>query len=484
MISHRTGRTGIPAALSVLALACLWVAASPAFAQNLPDLRGGIEDETQPEAGLAGTGSDTDEQASPTQQAAPAPVPTTSVEEEDARSARAGLDNLRIGAIEGGEIAREDDPYAALGIRAGTFILRPQLEQGIGWTSNSAGAAGGRASTFSETARRLDAQSDWSRHSACFAVDGSYRKSISGERIDEFDGSATGRIDFDLANRLAAFASAGYRVNPESASTPGSITAALNRPLRHTLDASAGISRNEGLVRVGLTGALTRQTFEDAELAGGIVASQRERDSTLATATLRAGYAVSPALVPFVEAEIGRRTHDLELDSAGYARSANRYALRGGVALDLGEKLNGEIAAGWLTERPDDSRLGDVSGLSISGNLRWSPIRGTVVALSAMTTVEGSTTPGDSGSLLYSGNAAVERELRANLTGRLSAGLDWRDYSGGGHDLLLRGEAGLTWWMNRNAGITARARHEIQESSLAGRDWDATSVWLGMTLRR
>lgn len=48
----------------------------------------------------------------------------------------------------------------------------------------------------------------------------------------------------------------------------------------------------------------------------------------------------------------------------------------------------------------------------------------------------------------------------------------------------MRGEAGLTWWMNRNAGITARARHEVQESTLPGRDWDATSVWLGMTLRR
>jgi hypothetical protein len=64
------------------------------------------------------------------------------------------------------------------------------------------------------------------------------------------------------------------------------------------------------------------------------------------------------------------------------------------------------------------------------------------------------------------------------------AGLDWRDYAGGGHDLVMRGEASLTWWMNRYAGITARASHEVQESSLPGRDWDATRVWLGMTLQR
>ena len=62
--------------------------------------------------------------------------------------------------------------------------------------------------------------------------------------------------------------------------------------------------------------------------------------------------------------------------------------------------------------------------------------------------------------------------------------MDWRDYSGGDHDLVLRGEANLTWWLNRYAGITTRARHEKQTSTLAGRDYDATSFWLGMTLQR
>src|SRR5690606_12533316 len=147
------------------------------------------------------------------------------------------------------------------------------------------------------------------------------------------------------------------------------------------------MSKDAGPLRFGVTGALMRQTFDDAELADGSIVSQRERDSTLATATLRAGYALSPALAPFVEAEIGRRFHDHERDSAGYARSADHYALRAGVEIDLGEKLNGEIAAGWLTERPDDPRLSDVSGLSLATNLRWSPVRGTTVALFASTAV-------------------------------------------------------------------------------------------------
>ena len=489
MTAYRPERTGNPAQLSALALAAALMAA-PAHGQeqprDLPELRGTVVEDALPANAVPAAATAAAPAPAPRPRPAPRATATPPVEPGpiSVRAPRAGLDNERTGAIEARPRAPEDEPYAAPGIRAGTFVLRPQLEQGIGWTSNAGNAPGGRASVFSETALRLDAQSDWSRHRAAFAVDGSYRKSLSGDRIDEIDGGVTGRIDFDLAHELAAFAAAGYRVDPESASTPGAVAGTAEQPLRHTLDASAGLSKDAGPVRLGLTGALVRQTFDDAELTDGTIVSQRERDSTLATATLRAGYAVSPALMPFVETEIGRRIYDETLDSGGYARSADRYALRGGVAFDFGEKLNGELAAGWLTERPDDSRLGDVSGLSLSGNVARSPVRGTTVRLGATTAVESAAAPGEAGSLLYSGNLSLERQLRANLTGRATAGLDWRDYAGGGHDVVMRGEASLTWWMNRHAGITARVSHEVQESSLPGRDWDATSLWLGMTLQR
>src|SRR5690606_25057244 len=121
---------------------------------------------------------------------------------------------------------------------------------------------------------------------------------------------------------------------------------------------------------------------------------------------------------------------------------------------------------------------------SVSANLAWSPMRGTIVNLNGSTTVETTTSVGQSGSLLYSGSLGVTREIRANLTGRALVGLDLRDYSGGGRDLVMRGETSLTWWMNRYAGITGRARHEIQRSTQTGRDYDATSIYLGMTLQR
>ena len=213
--------------------------------------------------------------------------------------------------------------------------------------------------------------------------------------------------------------------------------------------------------------------------------SQSERDATLATLTLRGGYEISPALTPFVEAEIGRRYYDEEFDSSGFARSADRLGARAGIELDLGEKLSGEFAAGWLRESFDDDRLDPVSGPSIQAALAWSPERATMVNLTASTIIEGTTTPGESGSILHSGRLSVERQIRSDLTANAALGLGYRDYSGSdGHDLIFSAEAGATWWMNRYAGLTGRLRHESQKSNLPDRDYDANSVFLGLRLQR
>lgn len=405
--------------------------------------------------------------------------------DEPERSGRMGPDAIRTGGIETRGARLDGDGFAPIGIRAGSFILRPRLEQGIGHTTNANSSTNGRSSTFSETALRLSAITDWSRHSLSIDANVDWRKSLSGEELDELEGGIRGELRLDIGEGLDGTVGAGHRVREESASSPSAISGVEDRPLRHTLSGTAGISRDVARFRFGLTGDVHRDTYGDAKLLDGTVVSQSERDSTLATARLRLGYEISPAIRPFVEAEAGRRFYDERSDSAGYERSADRYALRSGVELDLRENLNGEISVGWLTERPDDERLAAISGFVTAGQLSWSPIRGTIVDFNAATEVEGTTSAGETGSLLYSASLAMTRELRANLSGRAAVGLEYRDYAASdAHDRVVWGEASLTWWMNRYAGITGRARHEIQKSNLPGRDYDETSVYLGMTFQR
>lgn len=392
--------------------------------------------------------------------------------------------NQPVVPVEGQARDEPQDPYAPLGLRIGTFNVVPQLEQGLTWTSNANNSPDGGEAVLSQTTLRLRAVSDWSRHGATVNAFGTYRKSISGEEVSELEGGADAALRLDFADDLTGTASLGYRAARESASSPVVIASVDRQPLRHTIDGTLGIEKSLGRLRLGLAGDVTRIQYGEAELSDGTRLSQDDRNSTLALMRLRAGYEISPSLAPFVEVEGGRRFYDEENDSAGYARSATRLGARAGLTVNMSEKLSGEISAGWISEDFEDSRLETISGLALAAAMEWSPVRETTVRLDGSTIVEGTTDAGRSGSLLYSGTLRATRSLRANLTGEAAFGAAYRDYVSGGHDLILSGEASLTWWLNRYAGLVGRARHERQTSSLPDRDYDTTSVFMGVTLRR
>jgi len=388
-------------------------------------------------------------------------------------------------AIEGLRRPHDDHPFAPVGIRVGSFILRPSLEQGLTATSNASISHDGSSAVLSETTLRLNAVSDWSRHSAAIEAYGNLRRTLSGEKIRDSEIGVNARLDLDLGNELHGFGTLGYLRRPESASSPVTIVGTLSQPIRQTVSGGLGLEKDVGKARFGIAGRLEHDMYGAAELSGGGTVSQKDRDSTLASLTLRGGYEISPALTPFVEAELGRRFYDQKVDANGYERSGNIVGARAGLALDMGEKLSGEFSAGWLRESFDDDRLRPISGPSIATTMVWSPERGTVINLVGTSTAEGSTTAGESGSLLHSLRLSAEREVRADLTANAALGFGYRDYMGSdGHDRIFSAEAGATWWLNRSAGLTGRLRHERMRSNLPYRDYDANSVFLGLTVQR
>ncbi|PBB86727.1 MULTISPECIES: outer membrane beta-barrel protein [unclassified Mesorhizobium] len=391
----------------------------------------------------------------------------------------------RTGSIEGQKAKPQDDPFTATGIKVGSFVLRPTLEQGVTATSNANSSSGGSPAVLSETALRFSATSDWRENSAVIDGYGIFRNTLSGEDINDAQGRIEGQLNVDLDNELRAIARLGYEAVPESASSPDAIAGVTSQPLRQSVDGSLGIEKDVGKMRYALTGAVTHDFYGDAKLSDGTMLSQKDRDSTLYSATLRTGYQVSPAITPFGEVEVGRRIYDQRVDSNGFERSSTRFGARAGLELDMDEKLSGEFSVGWLREGIDDDRLPANVGPYVNADLKWSPERGTIIGLTGKTTIESTTTAGESGDVLYSGRLTGERQVRANLTANSALGLDWRDYTGSdGHDLILGAEAGLTWWLNRYAGLTTRVRTEKLTSNLPGRDYIANSVYLGLKVQR
>ncbi|WP_280823006.1 outer membrane beta-barrel protein [Pseudaminobacter soli (ex Li et al. 2025)] len=408
-------------------------------------------------------------------------APTIDTTENDDSEQRA----QRVQAIESRRRPRDDRPFDPLGIRVGSFVLRSSLDQGLTATSNADVSYGGSSAVLSETTLRLNAASDWSRHAAVVNAYGNLRRTLSGEQVKDSQIGVDGRLDLDLGDEMRAFGALGYLRRPESASSPAAVVGTLSQPIRQTLTGGAGLEKAVGRARFGITGRLEHDMYGDAELSDGGSISQKDRDSTLAALVLRGGYEIAPALTPFVEAEIGRRFYDQKIDASGYERSSTLLGARAGLAFDMGEKLSGEFSAGWLRETFDDDRLTPISGPAIAAALAWSPERGTTVNLTATTTAEGATAGGESGSILHAAQLSAVREIRADLTANAALGFGYRDYSGSnGYDRIFSAELGAVWWMNRYAGLTGRLRHEQLRSNLPYRDYDANSVFMGVTVQR
>lgn len=64
----------------------------------------------------------------------------------------------------------------------------------------------------------------------------------------------------------------------------------------------------------------------------------------------------------FEEVEIGKRMLEERIERNGYERRGRKYELRGGIILERGEKLKGEIEEGYMKEERDDKRIENIRG--------------------------------------------------------------------------------------------------------------------------
>jgi hypothetical protein len=393
--------------------------------------------------------------------------------------------NARVGTVDDLPLDPLQEEAAVPGFSFGSLTLRPTLDQRLVHESVRYGTSRTKR-TYSQTTLSGTLGSDWSRHQ--LNVDGSatWQKNLSGTGTETPSANINARLNLDLINDITGVLGAGYSYSRESRTDPNAISGATTQAGVHELRASVGLEKNLGLLRGTTTLEVTRRLYGDATLADGTSVLLNDRDTLGAELTARIGYEVSPALVPFVEGTVGREKYDLRVDSTGSERSSKTYGVRAGTEVNFGEKLSGEFAAGYVLRSLDDANLADISGLTLDGDLTWSPLRGTDVNLGLATTLESATTAGQSGAVVYEFDATLAQQIRSNLVARLGATAGYRDYdsgSGRGNQRSYGASAGLTWSINRYLDLEADASYERTREP-GGTDEETARLGLGLKLRR
>ncbi|MBB4003936.1 outer membrane beta-barrel protein [Aurantimonas endophytica] len=369
------------------------------------------------------------------------------------------------------------DPFAPLGIRAGSFILFPELIQDIGASTNLDEEPGGEGGVFSETTVSARLLSDWSLHEAEFNTRLTYRRNFAGEEPEDPSAVVDGRLRLDIDRVTTATFRGALEYRREDPVEIDVALAGAERPEVLSGSASAQLQREFGRLVLGGTGTVARENYS------GLPEGLPSQSYTTLTGALRAGYRLSPALQPFLESSLGQRLFD-ETDSGELGRDSLIPSLRAGVGLDLSEKLSGEIAVGYAWNKPEDDRAETTAAPTLDAALQWSPRRGTDVTLAARTTFEPESS-GQSTTVSYEGSLGVTHILtaRTDLTAAITA--TYADSSLASSDEIeWLGEAGFNYWLTSSLALTGLYSHRELYSEVAGADYRADTVRLGVKLQR
>ncbi|WP_163883595.1 outer membrane beta-barrel protein [Rhizobium laguerreae] len=371
------------------------------------------------------------------------------------------------------------------GIPIGTFVLRPSVTQSINTETTKDGNTRQRRA-FLETDAAATLTSDWGRHQLTVTSEGAWQKNVSGEGEEQPSFKINSDLRLDLPDDTTAHLIAGYNFYREDTDDPDAITNAAQQSDVQEFSAGASVQRDFGILRGTTALALTRSIYSDAKLSNGTTVSLSDRNQTTGTLRGRVGYELSPALIPFIEANIGRTVYDETQDSAGYERSGHSYGAKAGVEVDLGEKLKGEVGVGYEMANFEDSRLSSIDTATLDASLLWSPIRGTDVNLDLQTSIQPSTTAGESGYVSHALTTTVTHQLRDNLVGTMIGGVIWRDYptdSTINDELVYTAATGLTWNINRYLDLTSTLGYELTTRK-EGTDSQQWRAGVGLKLKR
>jgi hypothetical protein len=378
----------------------------------------------------------------------------------------------------------EEDPFAAVGMRLGSFVIRPAIEIGVVATDNAGGTEDEKAAFGVVVAPDISIRSEDERHqlSADIRGEGVF---YDREEFNSITGEARLATRYELTSRTSLAATAGYARFEEGFSDPDTPGGAIERPVVHGFDASLAAEHRFGRLAVAPSLFFERSVHEDVALSGGGVASREELDDTEYGVRVRTGYRMA-SLTPFTEVAVGRRDMDQDVDDSGFERSSVWGELRGGVVIDRGEKLSGELSLGYRREDIEDDRLQDIDAFVANAALLWSPRRLTEIRFDLSSETQPTSVPDVSATILYAGTATAARRLTPRVRVEAGAGLEYETPIGDEdwEDLTFRGFAGASYAFSRRASLVARYEYEKTESTLSGGDSRAHTVTLRVRLQR
>lgn len=379
------------------------------------------------------------------------------------------------------------DPYAALGIRAGSFLLQPSLDLSTAYVTNAERVPGSAGSAYLVAAPELKVQSDWERHSLTADIAGSYTQYatdlVPSLNVPFLNAKVDGRIDVSRDTQIIA--EQRFIVNTDNPGSPNIGTQVAKLPINTDVGETLGVAQEINRLLLTFKGTFDRAVYDPSLLTDGVSASNSDRNFDQYAGIARVGYELDPGFTPFVEVQEDDRVHDEEFDRSHLQRDSVGTTAKVGSDLNLFGSLTGEMAVGYVNRDYQDATLPSIHGPIADGALIWQPTGLTTFKLGATSQVYETVLAGASGELSRDVNLEIDHAFRTWLIGQLRGGYGNDEYVG---ITLLDNRyfvsLGLTYILNRDVQVRAQVRQDWQIATQSGFNYNATSFLLGLHLQR
>ncbi len=380
------------------------------------------------------------------------------------------------------------DPYEALGIKAGSFLILPAVELSAGYSTNPQAVPGGPGALYFVVAPELHVRSDWASNSLTADITGSYTDYPNSDfqpslNVPYLNAKVDGTLDVTRYTQILL--EGRTIVSTDNPGSPNIQFGLVTLPIETTAGGTLGVAETFGRFGVSLKGTFDRSMYSNGTLSDGESANFDWRAFDQYAGILRLGYEIDPDLKPFVEIDEDMRTHDTAVDIFGEDRDSNGSSAKLGADLNLFGSLTGEIAVGYMERDYHDPTLPNISGLTLDGSLLWQATALTSAKFTAQSSIGELSVQDVSGEFSRSFSLEVDHALRTWLIANAIIGYENDDYVGLGRtDNHYFAATGLTYKLNREMQLKGEVRQDWLNSNVTGVAYTASTFLLTMRLQK
>ena len=341
--------------------------------------------------------------------------------------------------------------YEQAGMRLGSFIIRPNLNEGIGYNSNINGTSGGPSSWFVETNPSLQINSDWGRNAlgAYLSADSFVYPQQSNQNQVSWQGGIGGAYTIGRGDLTLAYAHLSLFETPTEIGAPRTAT-----PLPYTVDdVRTGYTFDFG--RWSLSPNFEFQHYQyGSAIIGGVVSDQsfRDEDAFIYGGSLRYDLSGKTGVLVVLR---GTSSQFVQQPNGLPSLSSNSGAALAGIDYKYDGLWRYQLLVGFEVRTFANAAVKTHTSPILQGTVIYTPTGLTTLTATALRTIEDPTTASNFGFNYTRGQLRVDHEYLRNVLLDGEVGIENASYIGGGSQTYYYAGTGLTWLINRNMRLSA-----------------------------